>query len=119
MPNVAPDGPLDLVDEAASSLRLQQESKPERIEKLDREILTYQIELESLLTGTQQGPRSIFVHRIRRLPQTFQHRQHDRRSGQLWRRTHFSVRDSQDAWHPSFVCHFGFAALACEYGASS
>lgn len=44
----SPDGPLDLVDEAASSLRLQQESKPERIEKLDREILTYQIELESL-----------------------------------------------------------------------
>jgi len=43
-----PDGPLDLVDEAASALRLQQESKPERIESLDRDILRYQIELESL-----------------------------------------------------------------------
>lgn len=43
-----PDGPLDLIDEAASALRLQQESKPERIEQLDREILRYQIELESL-----------------------------------------------------------------------
>lgn len=43
-----PDGPLDLVDEAASALRLQQESKPERLEQLDREILRYQIELESL-----------------------------------------------------------------------
>lgn len=43
-----PDGPLDLVDEAASALRLQQESKPERLEELDREILRYQIELESL-----------------------------------------------------------------------
>lgn len=43
-----PDGPLDLVDEAASALRLQQESKPERIETLDRDILRYQIELESL-----------------------------------------------------------------------
>jgi ATP-dependent Clp protease ATP-binding subunit ClpB len=43
-----PDGPLDLVDEAASALRLQQESKPERIEALDRDILRYQIELESL-----------------------------------------------------------------------
>ncbi|UZJ54944.1 hypothetical protein CBS101457_004264 [Exobasidium rhododendri] len=43
-----PDGPLDLVDEAASALRLQQESKPEKIEALDRDILRYQIELESL-----------------------------------------------------------------------
>jgi ATP-dependent Clp protease ATP-binding subunit ClpB len=43
-----PDGPLDLIDEAASALRLQQESKPEQLEQLDREILRYQIELESL-----------------------------------------------------------------------
>lgn len=43
-----PDKAIDLVDEAASALRLAQESKPDELEKLDREIMTLQIELESL-----------------------------------------------------------------------
>jgi ATP-dependent Clp protease ATP-binding subunit ClpB len=47
-----PDKAIDLVDEAASSLRLAQESKPDELEKLDREIVTMQIELESLKNET-------------------------------------------------------------------
>ncbi|KAL0090104.1 heat shock protein 78 [Phycomyces blakesleeanus] len=43
-----PDKAIDLVDEACSKLRLQQESKPEVLENLDRQIMTTQIELESL-----------------------------------------------------------------------
>ena len=43
-----PDKAIDLVDEAASSLRLAQESKPDELEALDRAIVTLQIELESL-----------------------------------------------------------------------
>ena len=43
-----PDKAIDLMDEAASSLRLQQESKPEDILRLDQKIMTIQIELESL-----------------------------------------------------------------------
>lgn len=43
-----PDKAIDLVDEAASSLRLAQESKPDALEALDRSIVTLQIELESL-----------------------------------------------------------------------
>ncbi|KAK9469099.1 P-loop containing nucleoside triphosphate hydrolase protein [Lipomyces arxii] len=43
-----PDKAIDLVDEACSSLRLQQESKPDPIQELDRTIMTIQIELESL-----------------------------------------------------------------------
>lgn len=43
-----PDKAIDLVDEAASALRLQQESKPDAIQELDRDIMTIQIELESL-----------------------------------------------------------------------
>lgn len=43
-----PDKAIDLVDEAASALRLQQESKPDTIQELDRQIMTIQIELESL-----------------------------------------------------------------------
>lgn len=47
-----PDKAIDLVDEAASSLRLAQESKPDELEALDREVVTLQIELESLKNET-------------------------------------------------------------------
>ena len=47
-----PDKAIDLVDEAASALRLQQESKPDVIQELDRQIMTIQIELESLRKET-------------------------------------------------------------------
>lgn len=47
-----PDKAIDLVDEAASALRLQQESKPDKIQELDRQIMTIQIELESLRKET-------------------------------------------------------------------
>eukprot|EP01125_Pyxidicula_operculata_P012053 TRINITY_DN3947_c0_g3_i3.p1 TRINITY_DN3947_c0_g3~~TRINITY_DN3947_c0_g3_i3.p1 ORF type:complete len:394 (+),score=72.12 TRINITY_DN3947_c0_g3_i3:27-1208(+) len=43
-----PDKAIDLIDEAASRLRLQQESKPWEIESLDREIITLKIEMEAL-----------------------------------------------------------------------
>ncbi|KAF8075309.1 P-loop containing nucleoside triphosphate hydrolase protein [Lyophyllum atratum] len=47
-----PDKAIDLVDEAASALRLAQESKPDELEALHREIVTLQIELESLKNET-------------------------------------------------------------------
>jgi len=47
-----PDKAIDLIDEAASRLRLQQESKPEQIENLDRQIITLKIELEALRKET-------------------------------------------------------------------
>ena len=47
-----PDKAIDLVDEAASALRLAQESKPDELDSLDREIMTLQIELESLKNET-------------------------------------------------------------------
>lgn len=43
-----PDKAIDLVDEAASALRLAQESKPDELDALDREIVTLEIERESL-----------------------------------------------------------------------
>ncbi|POR39420.1 ATPase [Tolypocladium paradoxum] len=43
-----PDKAIDLMDEAASHLKLQHESKPEDIMRLDHKIMTVQIELESL-----------------------------------------------------------------------
>lgn len=47
-----PDKAIDLMDEAASALRLQHESKPEDIMRLDQRIMTLQIELESLRKET-------------------------------------------------------------------
>ncbi|OQS01696.1 AAA ATPase domain-containing protein [Achlya hypogyna] len=43
-----PDKAIDLVDEAASRLRLEQESKPEAIEHLERRIIMRKIEKEAL-----------------------------------------------------------------------
>ena len=39
-----PDKAIDLIDEAASRLRLQQESKPEAIQDIDRDIMRLKIE---------------------------------------------------------------------------
>lgn len=52
-----PDKAIDLIDEAASALRLQQESKPDVIRELDRDITTIQIELESLRKETDISSR--------------------------------------------------------------
>lgn len=43
-----PDKSIDLIDEACSRLRLEQESKPEIIWKVERDLLTRQIELSAL-----------------------------------------------------------------------
>ncbi|MEM9349620.1 MAG: ATP-dependent chaperone ClpB [Pseudomonadota bacterium] len=43
-----PDKAIDLMDEAASRLRMQVDSKPEELDALDRQILQLQIEAEAL-----------------------------------------------------------------------
>lgn len=52
-----PDKAIDLMDEAASRLRLQQESKPEPIDKLDREIILRRIEIEALRKETDAASK--------------------------------------------------------------
>lgn len=66
-----PDKAIDLVDEAASALRLQQESKPDAIQELDRQIMTIQIELESLRKETDVASKE----RRDRLEQTLKQKQ--------------------------------------------
>jgi len=68
-----PDKAIDLVDEAASSLRLQQESKPDAIQELDRQIMTIQIELESLRKETDIASKE----RRERLEETLKQKQED------------------------------------------
>lgn len=61
------------MDEAASALRLQQESKPDAIQELDRQIMTIQIELESLRKETDIASKE----RRERLEQTLKAKQEE------------------------------------------
>mmetsp|Transcript_11378 Transcript_11378/g.17048 ORF Transcript_11378/g.17048 Transcript_11378/m.17048 type:complete len:591 (+) Transcript_11378:22-1794(+) len=49
-----PDKSIDLIDEACSRLRLEQESKPEIIWKVERDLLTKQIEMTALANEDDQ-----------------------------------------------------------------
>jgi len=50
-----PDKAIDLIDEAASRLKMQIESKPEAIEVLDRKIIQLKIERETLKKETDEA----------------------------------------------------------------
>jgi ATP-dependent Clp protease ATP-binding subunit ClpB len=52
-----PDKAIDLMDEAASRLRMEVDSKPEELDALDREILQKQIEAEALKKETDAASR--------------------------------------------------------------
>ena len=52
-----PDKAIDLMDEAASRLRMEVESKPEEIETLDRRIIQLKIEREALKKETDQASK--------------------------------------------------------------
>jgi len=57
-----PDKAIDLMDEAASRIRMEVESKPEEIETLDRRILRLKIEREGLRRETDEASRDRFEH---------------------------------------------------------
>ena len=52
-----PDKAIDLMDEAASRLRMEVESKPEEIETLDRKIIQMKIEREALKKETDKASK--------------------------------------------------------------
>jgi len=52
-----PDKAIDLMDEAASRLRMEVESKPEEIENLDRRVMQLKIEREALKRETDQASK--------------------------------------------------------------
>ncbi|MEQ6249854.1 ATP-dependent chaperone ClpB [Sulfitobacter sp. HNIBRBA3233] len=52
-----PDKAIDLVDEAASRLRMEVDSKPEELDALDRQILQLQIEEEALKVEDDQASK--------------------------------------------------------------
>jgi ATP-dependent Clp protease ATP-binding subunit ClpB len=52
-----PDKAIDLMDEAASRLRMQVDSKPEELDELDRRVMQLQIEREALKKETDAASR--------------------------------------------------------------
>ena len=52
-----PDKAIDLVDESASRLRMQVDSKPEELDELDRRIIQLKIEREALLKETDDASK--------------------------------------------------------------
>jgi len=57
-----PDKAIDLMDEAASRLRMEVESKPEEIESLDRRIIRLKIEREALSKETDEASKDRLVN---------------------------------------------------------
>jgi ATP-dependent Clp protease ATP-binding subunit ClpB len=62
-----PDKAIDLIDEAASRLRMAVDTKPENIDELDRRIIQLKIEREALKRESDQGSRDRFANLEREL----------------------------------------------------
>ncbi len=56
-----PDKAIDLMDEAASRLRMQVDSKPEELDSIDRDIMQLQIEREALKKEKDQASKDRLV----------------------------------------------------------
>jgi len=60
-----PDKAIDLIDEAAASLRMQIDSLPVEIDEIERRIMQLEIERQALLKEKTRIPRSV-ANRLRR-----------------------------------------------------
>ncbi len=61
-----PDKAVDLIDEAASALRISLENKPQDLEDADRKIMRLEIEKEALSTEVDEGKKKV-ASRIRKI----------------------------------------------------
>lgn len=52
-----PDKAIDLIDEAASQIRMEIDSKPEAMDKLDRKLIQYKIEREALKRESDEASK--------------------------------------------------------------
>ena len=50
-----PDKAIDLIDEAASLISMEMDSKPEDMDRLERRMIQYKIEREALKKETDEG----------------------------------------------------------------
>ncbi|MCC2666721.1 MAG: clpB [Gammaproteobacteria bacterium] len=57
-----PDKAIDLIDEAASHIRMEIDSKPEELDSLDRRIIQLKIEREAMKKETDEASRKRLTH---------------------------------------------------------
>lgn len=57
-----PDKAIDLIDEAASHIRMEIDSKPEEMDKLERRLIQYKIEREALKKETDAASKARLAH---------------------------------------------------------
>src|SRR3546814_8859952 len=62
-----PDKAIDLMDEAASRIRMEVESKPEEIEGLDRRIIQLKIEESALAKESDNASKDCLRSEVRRV----------------------------------------------------
>ncbi|MGJ8668621.1 MAG: ATP-dependent chaperone ClpB [Oceanococcus sp.] len=87
-----PDKAIDLIDEAASRIRVEIDSKPEALDRLDRRIIQLKIEAEALKKETDEGTRS----RLQLLKDEIATLERDYSDlDEVWKAEKASVQDSQ------------------------
>ncbi|OPX54765.1 ATP-dependent Clp protease ATP-binding subunit ClpB [Oceanospirillum multiglobuliferum] len=57
-----PDKAIDLIDEAGSRIRMEMDSKPEEMDRLERRLIQLKIEREALKKDTDEGTRKRLAH---------------------------------------------------------
>ena len=81
-----PDKAIDLIDEAASRIRMEIDSKPEAMDRLERRIIQLKIEREALKKETDEASKKRLEQLEERCPNSSANTRTSRRSGRPRRR---------------------------------
>ena len=97
-----PDKAIDLVDEASSALKLAQESRPAALERLDREIVTLEIERESLKNEQDQ----FSVSRLEKVQSELEQKKDEqKRMAGIWGQERERLTDIKQVKEASLINH--------------
>lgn len=89
-----PDKAIDLIDEAASRIKMELDSKPEVMDKLDRRIIQLKMQLEAVKKDEDAGAKG----EIRHLEEQIAEKEKEYQGlEEVWRREKTLVEDTKDA----------------------
>jgi ATP-dependent Clp protease ATP-binding subunit ClpB len=86
-----PDKAIDLIDEAASRLRMEVDSKPEEIDEIDRKLVQFKIEREALRKESDPASKERLQHLVSEIEQL------EAKSGKLTAEWQSEKRNLDDA----------------------
>ncbi len=87
-----PDKAIDLVDEAASRLRMEVDSKPEEIDEIDRRLVQLKIEREALKKESDEGSKERLKNLVDEVEEL---EEQSRRLTEEWQSEKRSLQDAQ------------------------